>query len=66
MTSTSIFAVIGCHRDRSYELLLQGEDGRWYAWASPTSEPTPVEEDEIESEWRIDSTNDDRDDSRQS
>lgn len=66
MTSTSIFAVIGCHRDRSYELLLHGEDGRWYAWASPASEPTPVEEDELATEWMIDMTNDDASDPRQS
>ena len=59
MTTTSIFAVIGCHRDRSDELLLRGEDGRWYAWASPASEPSPVEQDELETEWQIDGFDDD-------
>lgn len=59
MSSTSIFAVIGCHRDRSDELLLQGDDGRRYAWSTPSSEPSPVTEDELAAEWRIDSGSDD-------
>lgn len=65
MTTTSIFAVVGCHRHRTHELLLQGEDGRWYAWASPSSEPSPVEDKELETEWKIDAANDDPTDSPQ-
>ncbi len=61
MSTTSIFAVIGCHRDRTEELLLQGGDGRRYAWPSPTSEPSPVDDDELETEWRIDGRTDERD-----
>ncbi len=61
MSTTSIFAVIGCHRDRTDELLLHGEDGRWYAWSSPASEPSPVDLDELETEWRIDGRTDESD-----
>ena len=61
MSTTSIFAVIGYYRDRTEELLLQGGDGRWYAWPSPASEPFPVSDDELEMDWRIDGRADERD-----
>jgi hypothetical protein len=53
---TTIFAVIGSHRDDPDWLLLQGDDGRRYTWTSPESDPSPVDDHESDPDdpWQLD------------
>jgi hypothetical protein len=48
---TNVFAVVGEHRDEPTRLLLIGDDGRYYAYATDAPAPTEVEPSE---EWAID------------
>jgi hypothetical protein len=45
---TNVFTLIGTHRDDPDQLLLEGDDGAYYACPSLELPPTPVEPDE---EW---------------
>ncbi|HEV2526940.1 MAG TPA: hypothetical protein VGT61_00600 [Thermomicrobiales bacterium] len=53
---TTVFAVIGAHRDDPDNLLLRGDDGRHYTWSSPDQEPAPWADDASEPDdmWQID------------
>lgn len=59
MSTTTVFAVIGCHRQSPDDLLLQGDDGLRYAWSSPASEPAPIDDDDLERDWLFDQQDDD-------
>ncbi len=48
---TNIFEVVGEHREEPSRLLLRGEDGTYYAYATSDSYPTAVEPSE---EWNLD------------
>lgn len=54
---TNVFAVVGEHRDEPTRLLLVGDDGRYYAYATNATNatnatsPTEVEPSD---EWAID------------
>ncbi len=48
---TNVFAVVGEHRDEPTRLLLIGDDGRYYAYATDAATPTEVEPT---AEWAID------------
>ena len=48
---TTVFAVVGEHRDDPTRLLLLGADGRHYAHALPDGPTIPVEPDE---RWAVD------------
>ena len=48
---TNVFAVVGEHRDEPTRLLLIGDDGRYYAYATDAAAPTEVEPT---GEWAID------------
>ena len=48
---TNVFAVVGEHREEPSRLLLLGDDGHFYAYATNEAEPTQVEPTE---EWEID------------
>ena len=48
---TTIFAVVGEHRDDPNRLLLLGDDGRHYAHRLPDGPTTPVEPD---AQWVVD------------
>ena len=49
---TTLFAVVGCHREDPDRLLLLGDDGRHYASHLAEDPPAPVEADE--GEWALD------------
>jgi hypothetical protein len=48
---TSVFAVVGQHREDPERLLLLGADGQHYALALPDGDPDPVQPDE---DWELD------------
>ena len=48
---TTVFAVVGEHRDDPDRLLLRGDDGRYYGHRLPDGPTTPVEPDE---RWALD------------
>ena len=48
---TNVFAVVGKHREEPDRLLLVGDDGHFYAYATTDAEPTEVEPSE---EWELD------------
>ncbi len=48
---TNVFAVVGEHRAEPDRLLLVGDDGRYYAYATDAGAPTQVDPSE---EWAID------------
>ena len=48
---TTVFAVVGEHRDDPDRLLLLGEDGRHYEHRLPDGPTTPVEPDDA---WTLD------------
>ncbi len=50
---TNVYAVVGEHRQEPERLLLIGDDGRFYAYASSESEPVETDPDE---DWRLDDT----------
>ncbi len=50
-TVTNVFEVVGEHREEPSRLLLRGEDGLFYAYATSDSHPTAVEPSE---EWELD------------
>ena len=58
MSTTTVFAVIGCHRQSPEDLLLQGDDGLRYAWSSPSSDPAPIADDDLERDWVFDQQDD--------
>lgn len=48
---TNVFAVVGEHRQEPGRLLLLGDDGHYYAYATVSGQPTEVEPTD---EWEID------------
>ena len=48
---TNVFAVIGEHRDEPGRLLLRGDDGHFYAYATDDGRPSAVEPTD---EWEFD------------
>ena len=48
---TNVFAVVGEHREEPARLLLIGDDGHFYAYATTNGEPTAVEPTD---EWELD------------
>lgn len=48
---TNVFAVVGEHREEPTRLLLVGDDGRFYAYATDDTTPTEVDPSD---EWAID------------
>jgi hypothetical protein len=52
---TNVFAVVGEHREEPTLLLLIGDDGRYYAYATDVPVPTEVEPTD---EWSIDAAAD--------
>lgn len=56
--STTVFAVVGEHRDDPDRLLMLGSDGQHYAFHLPDGAATPVEPDE---DWRVDPNQPDMD-----
>jgi hypothetical protein len=53
--ATTIYSVIGEHRHEPHRLLLLGDDGHFYAFASNATQPTVVEPTD---EWQIDPPSD--------
>ena len=49
---TTVFAVVGEHRDDPDRLLLLGDDGRYYGHRLPDGPTTPV--DEPDGRWVVD------------
>ena len=49
---TTLFAVVGCHREDPDRLLLLGDDGRYYACHVP-ADPTGLVEAR-DDEWALD------------
>lgn len=62
MSSTTVFAVIGCRRSDPQTLLLQGDDGSHYVWMSPSSEPALIDDELWATDWFLDQHNDQNDD----
>ena len=58
MTTTTVFTIIGCHRQDPETLLLQGDDGYRYVWLSPFSEPALIEDDPSVTDWSLDGRDD--------
>ena len=52
---TNVFAVVGESRAEPDRLLLLGDDGRYYAYATDAAAPTEVEPT---GEWAIDAATD--------
>ena len=48
---TNVFAVVGEHREEPSRLLLLGDDGHFYEYASAAGQPTEVEPSD---EWSLD------------
>ncbi len=51
ITVTNVFAVVGEHRQEPERLLLLGDDGHYYAYATANGQPTEVDPSD---EWQID------------
>ena len=52
---TNVFEVVGEHREEPNRLLLRGEDGLYYAFATSDSQPVVVEQsNELERDWALD------------
>ena len=56
---TTVYSVIGEHRDNPDQLLALGADGRHYALTLPEGALLPVE---LDDEWRLDPDRPERDD----
>ena len=48
---TNVFAVVGEHRREPWRLLLIGDDGHFYAYATDRRQPVEIEPTE---DWAID------------
>jgi hypothetical protein len=48
---TNVFSVVGEHRAEPTRLLLLGDDGHFYAYATGKGQPTEVEPSE---DWELD------------
>jgi len=53
---TTVFAVVGEHRDDPDQWLLLGDDGHYYACPDPAAPPTPLSppDDVVPGEWTLD------------